>query len=318
MMSFLVVERPGILTTIQDPGRPGLAHLGISMSGAADDLSMRLANRLVGNVDRAPVLEMTLIGGQYAFHGPAHIALTGAPMPLRLAGAPVPMWRTLAVRAGERLTIEGTATGARAYLAVRGGIDVTLLFGSASTHLVSGVGGLGRALRAGDMLGFGTSGFERQPPADGPPPGLDRLIERLSADRAIRITPGPQADWFTDAARQSMALDTWTVHDHSDRMGIRLIGRAIERHRLDELLTEGVTLGAIQVLPDGQTVLLFVEHQTTGGYPKIANLAAVDRHRAGQLRPQARVRFEWIDFDRARQQLREQEAALEACLPGVV
>ncbi|TPW15440.1 MAG: urea amidolyase, partial [bacterium] len=261
-------------------------------------------NRLVGNADRAPVLEMTLIGGQYAFHGPAQIALTGAPMPLRLAGVPVPMWRMIVVRAGERLAIEGAATGVRAYLAVRGGLDVAPCLGSASTHLVSGVGGLGRALRAGDMLGFGTSGFERRPPGEHAPPGFDRLIEHLSADRPIRITPGLQADWFTDAACASMTLDSWTVDDRSDRMGLRLTGRAIERRRPDELLTEGVTLGAIQVLPDGQPVILFVEHQTTGGYPKIGNLAAVDRHRAGQLRPRARVRFEWIDFEPARRHFR--------------
>jgi len=123
-MSLLVVERPGLQTLLQDLGRFGMAHLGISACGAADTVSMRLANRLVGNIDRAPVLEMTLIGGQYVFHGPTSIALTGAPMPIRLDQEPVPGWRRIDVRPGQRLTVDGTPTGARAYLAVRGGFDV--------------------------------------------------------------------------------------------------------------------------------------------------------------------------------------------------
>jgi len=292
-----------------------MAHLGISACGAADTVSMRLANRLVGNIDRAPVLEMTLIGGQYVFHGPTSIALTGAPMPIRLDQEPMPMWRCIHVRPGQRLTLEGTPTGARAYLAIRGGFDVVSVLGSASTHVMSGLGGLGRPLKTGDMLGFGTSGLERSPVSDEPPAGLGRLIRHLWDDRPLRITPGAQADWFTEASRKDMASVDWTVHDHSDRMGIRLAGPLMERTRHDELLTEGVTLGAIQVMPDGQPVILFVDHQTTGGYPKVACLAAVDRHRAGQLKLRDRVRFEWIDLSLARRLHREQEASLDACLP---
>lgn len=314
-MSLLVVEKPGLQTTLQDIGRFRLTHLGISACGAADGISMRLANRLVGNVDRAPVLEMTLIGGQYVFNGPATIAVTGAPMPVRLDQEPMPMWRRVRVRPGQRLALDGTPRGARAYLAIRGGLEVAAILGSASTHLMSGLGGLGRALRAGDMLGFGTSGFERQVSDDDPPSNLDQLIQRLTADRPFRITPGLQADWFTEASREAMTSGEWTVHDHSDRMGIRLTGLPMERIRTDELMTEGVTLGAIQVMPDGQPVVLFVDHQTTGGYPKLANLAAVDRHRAGQLKSRDRIRFEWIDHDLARRWHREQEADLSACLP---
>jgi len=282
------VLAPGPLTTVQDLGRHGYAHLGVSASGAADALSLRAANRLVGNHENAPALEMTLAGGAFEFEPPAVVALTGAAFEADLA-----MWRAAEVRA---LRVGPSRDGARCYLAVRGGIDVPLVMGSASTHVVTGLGG--RPLRKGDTLHVGGAVVSKPcraaavPPARGGP---------------LRVTPGPQAGWFSDALYRHQYL----VTEASDRMGLRLKGPPLEAHE-GHMLTEGVPLGAVQVPPDGQPIILFVEHQTTGGYPKIANLIGADLHAAGQLRPRDIVVFEAVDFERALELWRAQEAWLHA------
>ncbi len=287
------VLSPGFLTTVQDLGRYGYAHLGVSASGAADALSLRAGNLLVGNPEKAAALEMTLTGGSFEFSAPATVALTGSEF-----AADAPWWRAFEVKAGETLRIGPTRAGARCCLSVRGGIAVPLVLGSASTHLLTGMGGFeGRALRKGDVLPVGEN-------AAGPPRRGTFRIE-LPRD-VLRVTPGPQRGWF------SRGLDgtSYRVTEDSNRMGLRLEGPPAAY--TGEMLTEGVSLGAIQVTPGGQPIILFVEHQTTGGYPKIANVITADLAAVGQLRPRDEVRFEEVTLDEAIGLLRAQEARLGA------
>lgn len=273
---------------MQDLGRPGYAHLGISASGAADALSLRAGNLLVGNPEGTAALEMTLAGGTFEFESDAVVALTGADF-----DASIPMWRAVEVK---QVRCGHARSGARGYVCVRGGVDVPLVLGSASTHLLTGLGGWeGRALRRGDVLEIGGGTSLR--------PVLGRARVCPTLHPTIRVTAASGA--------QELCRGAWQVREDSDRMGLRLRGPGLER-RAGHMLTEGVPLGAVQVPPDGQPIILFVEHQTTGGYPKIANVISADFHAVGQLRPRDEVRFELVSMAAALALLREQEEWLGA------
>ena len=290
-MSRIHVIAPGFLTTVQDLGRFGYAHFGISASGAADPLALRAGNLLVGNAENAPALEMTLTGGEFAFEGAAVIALTGSEF-----AASVPRWQPVEIRTGETVRLGPARNGARCYLAVRGGLDVPLVMGSASVHVMTGVGG--RPLRRGDVLPIGDRAVRRpRKPAHGVP------VHNGGA--SLRTTAGPQAHWFGDQFDQLYGAG-YVVSEESNRMGIRLKGPALPSPG-GQMISEGVPLGAVQVPPDGQPIVLFVEHQTTGGYPKPANVISADFWRLGQLRPRDEVRFERVTIEGALALLRDQE-----------
>jgi len=297
------VLHPGMLTTVQDLGRHGYTHLGISPAGAADSLSFRIANLLVGNDENAPALEMTLVGATLHFDSPAVVAVTGSACALELDGAPREHSAPLHIRAGSTLKCGPLTTSARAYLTVQGGIDVPLLMGSASTFLPACFGGLhGRRLQKGDVLSIGTKIASKPRKAHKP----------LTIDfSTLRITRGPQSDWFDDAAFSTLFSTPFTVSDHSGRTGLRLSGEKIVPRHTVQLLTDGIPLGAIQIPSDGQPIILFVDQQTTGGYPKIANVIAADLPRVGQLRPRDIVRFSEVSFDEAIVLLRAQENRLK-------
>jgi antagonist of KipI len=282
------VLSPGLLTTVQDLGRFGWAHFGVSASGAADALALRAGNLLVGNAEGAAALEMTLAGGAFEFESRAVIALTGSDF-----GAGLPLWSAVEVAAGETVRCGRTRSGARCYLAVRGGLAVARAMGSASVHVATGVGG--RPLRGGDVLPVGEEAVREPRAGPAAPPAGER------AGR-LRVTPSAQAEWFGD----ELYRGAYTVTEESDRMGLRLRGAAIPSPA-GHMLTEGVPLGAIQAPPDGQPIILFVEHQTTGGYPKPAAVISADFWRLGQLRPRDEVRFERVAMERAMELLRAQE-----------
>jgi antagonist of KipI len=308
-VSGIVVTAPGFLTTVQDLGRPGRAALGVSASGAADPIALRIGNRLVGNVEHAAALEMTLLGGSFRFEADAVFALTGADGKAHLGDRPVSPWKPAVVRAGETLSCSGFSGGARGYLCVRGGFTVPLVFGSASTHLLSRMGGFeGRPLREGDRIRLGDA--VSSAPHDGAVDPSD--VPGYRAGARFRATEGPQAGWFPSGSQAAVYETEWRVDEACDRMGIRLLGPRIEAETGRELVTEGVALGAIQLPPSGLPIVLFVEHQTTGGYPKVANVIAADLARLGGLRPRDTVRLEPISFAAARKLLREQEASLDA------
>jgi biotin-dependent carboxylase-like uncharacterized protein len=266
------VLSPGLLTTIQDLGRPGWASIGVPPSGAVDRESLELGNSLVGNPPGAAALEATLVGPRLVFRTGTLIALTGA------------------VQTPQTAEVEGEVDvgelvgGARAYVCVRGGIEVQHVLGSRSTDLLTGLGP--KPLEPGDVLEIGAD--------PGRPPAEPRPSERRPA-RALRVVPGPRDDWFDPEALNALTTAEWRVTPAANRVGIRLSGPMLGRVRTEELLSEGLVTGAIQVPPNGQPILLLNDHPTTGGYPVIAVVAREDLSRVGQLRPGDTVRFgaEW-------------------------
>ena len=299
------VESPGLMTTVQDLGREGFGPLGVSASGAADPIALRIGNRLLGNREAAAGLEFTLVGGAFRFEIDTWIAITGSDFGPMLDDAPVDLWTVHRVHAGQVVRMRSTRSGARCYLCVSGGIKVPLLLASASTHVLSGLGGLdGRALRKGDRL-------QADPAAPPPARRLNPEVgARLAPRRRLRVTDGLQCGWFTVAARRALFETAYQVSEASNRMGLRLAGAALEFSIRREMITTGVALGAIQVPAGGQPVVVFVEQQTTGGYPIIANVVAADLASVGQLRPRDAVEFEPISLEAARDLLLEQETSL--------
>lgn len=307
-MSTLVVESAGLLTTVQDLGRPGFGAMGVSPSGAADPVSLRLGNLLVGNEPSAAGLEMTLVGGRFVFPEGAVIALTGANFAATIDGCPAQNWAVQTLAPQGQLKFEATQDFARSYLTIAGGIQVPLVLGSASTHLLSGLGGYeGRALRRGDVLQIGRP--KREVPAR---KIADSVLSNLQPSAIFRVTDGPQSGLFRETVKRGFFRSAFRITEECDRTGLRLEGPELECDLSGEMITEGVPLGAIQVTPSGQAIILFVEQQTTGGYPKIANVIGVDVHRLGQLRPRMEIRFERTSLAAARALWIEQERLLNS------
>ena len=307
-MSTIVVLAPGLLTTVQDLGREGFGPAGVSPSGAADPLALRLGNRLVGNPEGAPGLEMTLLGGEFRFPEGAVFALTGSDFGASLDGASVEPYTSCEAQPAQTLRFGPTRSGARSYLCVLGGIDVPLFLDSASTHLLSGVGGYqGRALRKGDVLNIGaaTGSYRRRKLAS-------EAIAELAPRKVLRVTPGPQSESFSPSALQTFYSSAYRVAEESNRMGIRLQGSPTPSKSAGEMITEGVSLGAVQIPSGGTPIILFVEQQTTGGYPKIANVISVDLPSLGQLRPRDEIRFEQVSPESAQSLLRKREQLLSS------
>jgi antagonist of KipI len=307
-MSALIVEASGLFTTVQDLGREGFGPIGVSASGAADPVSLRIGNLLAGNPEGIAALEMTLIGGTFRFEQATTIAVTGADFGPSLDGVALPMWTSIEIREGQTVKFGPSRSGGRAYLCVQGGIAVEPFLGSASTHVLSGLGGFeGRALRKGDRVevGAANSFFQKRSLSV-------KALESLGPRKVIRITDGPQSDWFAESSWKTLCGNAFRVSEQSNRMGIRLEGPPISLDTSREMITEGVSLGAIQVTPSGQPIILFVEQQTTGGYPKIANVISADLHSLGQLRPRDEIRFERVEMGKARSLLIQQEALLSS------
>jgi biotin-dependent carboxylase-like uncharacterized protein len=258
----------GALTTFQDRGRPGFAHLGVPPSGAVDRDAYELGNQLVGNQSGAVALEATLIGPSMRFRVSALVALVGADV------------RVVAVGAGEVLDIGPLQRGARVYICVRGGFSAPAVLGSCSTDILSGLGP--SPLRDGDILTLAGA-------IAGAPLREDLPSRGLGGE--LRLMLGPRADWFTPETVDRLATATWTVTPAANRVGIRLEGPELALARDDQLFSEGVVTGALQIPPSGQPILLLNDHPTTGGYPVIGVVCSKDCSRAAQLRPGDAVRF---------------------------
>jgi biotin-dependent carboxylase-like uncharacterized protein len=275
-MNEIEVLAAGPLTTVQDRGRSGWAHLGVPPSGAADPHALALGNRIVGNDVGAAALEATLAGPRLRFEGAAVGALTGAETDASIGGRHVESNRPFEIGAGEVLELGGCRAGVRAYVSVRGGIDVEPVLGSRSTDLLSGLGP--PQLREGDVLPIGRE------PAGKPQFDIEPPPAPL-AEPVLSLIPGPRDDWFAPSALEALAAGRWRVSPSSNRVGIRLEGPRIERVRDEELLSEGVVTGALQVPPSGQPILLLNDHPTTGGYPVLGVVHTGDLPLVGQLRP---------------------------------
>ncbi|MFC8299666.1 biotin-dependent carboxyltransferase family protein [Micromonospora orduensis] len=274
------VLRAGALTTVQDLGRPGWAHLGVPRSGALDPAALRLANRLVGNPEQAAGLEITLNGCALRPTRATTVAITGAEVPVRVGERPGDTGRPLSVPAGAVLRIGPARRGVRSWLAVAGGIDVPPVLGSRSTDTLSGLGP--QPLRDGGRLPLGRPLGEPAPVdltiGTTPPPEL-HLTVRL----------GPRDDWFTPTALDLLLGTPYTVSPVSNRVGARLAGAPLPRAVAGELPSEGIVLGAVQVPADGQPLIFLADHPTTGGYPVIG--VVTDVTALAQARPGTTVRF---------------------------
>lgn len=280
-MRALTVLQTGPLCTVQDRGRPGYASIGVGHSGAADRHSHDAANRLVGNDSRAATLEVTFGGLHVRAEFDAVMAVTGARVICRVDGTVQGLHSTLVVRAGQELTLSPPTSGLRSYLAVRGGIDVPPVLGSRSTDTMSGLGPA--RLSPGTVLAVGDA-TNHWAAAD--------FVVPTPLERTLHITFGPREDWFTEHALSTLVQQSWTVTQDSDRVGIRLDGvEPLTRAGDDELPSEGMVLGALQVPPSGQPVLFLADHPVTGGYPVIAVVTANDVSAAAQLTPGTRIQF---------------------------
>lgn len=282
-MNSIEVLDAGPLTTVQDLGRPGLAALGVGQSGAADVAAMRLANRLVGNAERAATLEVTFGGLQLRAHGGAWVSVTGAPCPMSVGGREVAPYSVFWVPDGDVLRLGLPTTGLRSYLAVRGGVEVRPVIDSRSTDTLSAVGPA--PLAAGDRLEIG----HRQAAllsVDVAP-----VRQPAAGDLRLRVVLGPRDDWFTGDARRALLGEPYEVTAESNRIGMRLGGTPLARSRTEELPSEGMVCGALQVPPSGQPTLFLADHPVTGGYPVIAVVVAADIGLAAQARPGQRLFF---------------------------
>jgi biotin-dependent carboxylase-like uncharacterized protein len=280
--SIRIVE-PGLLATLQDLGREGSAHLGVSTSGALDRAALRTANRLLGNPEDAAGIEVTMGGLRAVAGADLWFAVTGAWGRVLLRGRVVDPHEAHHWPAGEELHLDWFRHGARAYLAVRGGLDGPAALGSRSTDLLAGLGP--HALRAGDLVAVRDDAAAPIPVAAIAPWGAphDEELE-------IELAPGPRADWFTASARGALFEAVWTVSNRADRIGLRLDGPPLQRERDGELPSEGMVPGAIQVSPSGPTILL-ADGPVTGGYPVIAVVTDAALDLLAQARAGTRIRF---------------------------
>lgn len=290
---------PGALATVQDAGRMGYQRYGVPPSGAVDLFTFHIANALVGNDPDEAAVEFTLTGGSWTVEGGAcRVAVAGA-FPVALNGTTLPAFRALDLMTGDQLKIGVGAGAARGYLAVAGGFDIEPVLGSRATHVRSGLGGLdGKALAKGARLAL------RAPEVSDPPLALDPRLARHDPG-AVRVLPGPQDDCFDAAALHAFFAQVWRMHPQSDRMGLRLDGRALTHKGGFNIVSDGIAPGSIQVPGNGLPIVLLADRQSTGGYPKIATVVSADLPRLGQLRPGDTVRFEAVTVEVAETLARE-------------
>jgi antagonist of KipI len=308
-MPHFTVIKAGMLTTAQDLGRWGHQHSGVPVAGAMDPYSHRLANRLVGNADGAAALEITLIGPVLEAEGEILCAVAGAEFELTVGDRRVRTHEPVAVASGERLRFGARGAGARASLAVRGGFDLPLTFGSRATSVLSRMGPFGgRALVAGDRLPVGRAAAETPAPAGAPLP-----LPRGGA--TLRVLAGPHDQMFTREALDALGQERFVVTPQSNRMGYRLEGPRLVHRESADILSDATPIGSMQVPASGQPILLMADRQTTGGYPRIATVISADLPIAGQLAPGDWVAFAFCTRDEAVQALQAREMQLRGGRP---
>jgi antagonist of KipI len=316
------VIRPGMLSMLQDLGRFGQQHLGIVPGGVMDPVAHRLANALVGNALNEATLEVTLLGPELLFRETSLIALSGARFDALLNGQALPLDRPVLVLAGARLKMRQASLGSRAYLAVAGGFAVAPVLGSRGTYLPAGFGGLkGRALVAGDRLVLHPDVAEISQQRFG------RLVKRTALARgaepasvawsapamtlpsrqpiAIHALQGLHYNWFTEQARHDVFASTWQVLADSNRIGFRLTGPELKREKAGDIISGPTCLGTVQVPAGGLPIVLMADHQTTGGYAKILEVASLDSAALAQLAPGGRLQFVPCTLDEALQRRRQ-------------
>lgn len=300
---MIEIINPGLLTTVQDFGRVGVMKNGFTQNGVMDRYSMRVANRLCGNCDNAPVLEMTVVGITVRFTESAVICLSGADFAAKINNSPIRTNKAYRISGGDVLSLGTAKNGARSYLAVSGGIRADYVMGSASTNLKSGIGGyFGRKLQSGDVLAVGSGAF---PLGDIDKWEIDENV--YAKDAELRVVLGPQNDMFTDDDIKLFLSQKYEVTPQSDRMGIRLSGSPLKSKNGMDIISDGIAFGSVQVPNSGEPIILMADHQTTGGYAKIATVIGVDLPLAAQLFAGCTVRFKSVTVEFAEKLAKRQQ-----------
>lgn len=281
-MNALKILKPGLLTTVQDGGRPGFMKYGIPLCGTMDQRSMRAANSLLGNTPGAAVLEITMTGPEFVALADTTIAIAGARFDLVVNGGSTE-GAVLRLVEGDIVKFSRLLKGARAYLALSGGVDVPLIMGSRSTYVPGEFGGFeGRSLRKGDILNAGTDR------ALGP---KSPQTTPLDEETTVRVVPGAEADQFSPTEAQYLLEGVWQVSPESNRMGLRLMGPVLETQSSGSMISTGLMPGSVQLPSDGQPIVIMRDGQTTGGYPRIFHVLSEDIDLLAQARGGAVVRF---------------------------
>ncbi|UCB60459.1 MAG: biotin-dependent carboxyltransferase family protein [Candidatus Bathyarchaeota archaeon] len=299
-MKICRVVTPGFFSTVQDLGRYGYQRFGVPVSGAMDTYALTAANLLVGNKREDACLEMTLLGPRLEFLKETLISITGAALSPVIGGAPVCCWQTLQVGEGDVLSFGAPQSGCRAYLAVRGGIDVPMVMGSRSTYVRGGFGGFqGRKMKTGDVI-------EAHTPRNATKSGRfmpKEFIPRYSRAWTIDVVLGPQSHYLTDSGLDDFFSSFFTVAAESDRMGYRLDGARVAQKSSLKIVSDAIPVGAIQVPPSGKPIVVMRDGQTTGGYPKVAMISTPDISRIGQAKSSDKIRFTKISLGKAQTKL---------------
>lgn len=309
-MSIEIVKA-GLQTTLQDAGRPGFAHLGVGRAGAFDGPALRLANAVCNNIDDACALEITLLGPILRFATATTIAVTGAPISVRIDDTRAPQWAPLRIRAGATVALGSTTEGCRSYLAVHGGFDVAPVLGSRSSDVNAGIGVFdGRPLRAGDTLP--TASLAEAAPAPARTSWSLDPFPWFGCRRGdpLRLLPGRHLDALTAASREALFTHAFTVRADSNRVGLRLAGPHLALRAPAEMASEGCVPGLLQLPPSGQPIAFGPEGPVSGGYPRLGQIIASDLPRLAQLRPGDALRFAPCTSDAALVALRVRERAL--------
>ena len=310
------IIKAGILTTIQDMGRYGYQETGMAVSGVMDTRSTSIANILVGNDENEGVIEVTMMGPTIEFTADNIIAVTGGDLGAKLDGADFPRYQAVLVKAGQTLSFMAPKAGSRAYIAFAGGLDVPVVMGSKSTNLKSKIGGLdGRKLENGDEIGFSA-----------PKTSLPNMEKRKVAvpdfsakEHELRVVLGPQDDYFPQSSIDVFFNNEYTISNEYDRMGCRMQGPVIKHKIGGDIITDGISFGAVQVPSHGNPIVTMADHQTTGGYTKIGNVISVDLPILVQCMPGHKIRFKSVAIEvaqywycREKKELNELKAELNA------
>jgi antagonist of KipI len=312
----LTIIKPGLLDTIQDLGRTGYSALGINAGGVMDRYAAQVANMLVGNDTCEAVIEIHFPGAQVLFEQNTLISITGGDFGALINDEPLPLWHPVVVRKNAVLHFPRLQGGGRCYLAVHGGFCANKWLNSYSTHLKAGAGGFhGRKLEKGDELHFRESSIYF---AGLLKPGKELEVLKWQVDTGstyrhpheIYIIKGNEWDQLTVQSQHDMQEDNFTVHPFSDRMGYQLKGLDLKREQNTELVSSAVSFGTIQLLPNGQLIVLMADHQTTGGYPRIAHVISAHLPKLSQLRPSDCIHFKITDIATAEHLLIAQQQEL--------
>ena len=303
----ITVLNPGMLTTVQDMGRIGYQQFGVPVSGVIDPRAASIANILVGNDENEAVLECTMLGPHLQFNTANCIAITGGDLGATLDGQPIATYRAIKVEAGQVLRFTAPMKGCRAFIAFSGGLDIPVVMGSRSTYMKAKIGGFeGRKLQKEDVIGF-------RAPKD----TLKNINMRAMApefiqraEYTVHVVMGPQDDYFTDEGINTFLSEVYTVTPEFDRMGCRLDGAIIAHKEGGDIISDGISFGAIQVPSAGKPILMLSDRQTTGGYTKIANVITVDFRILAQLKAGDKIRFEKVSVKYAQDALMAQRASL--------